>query len=131
MKFWAAILFSLVLTVRLTSDSSEVALAETPLCAFMPETRHDVHGVFLTFYRARNGAENFDVPLTEALWERFRNVQYSERAGLEFHPANPEPYRVQLGMLGGQSNTNDLPIKSQAIPPANIPSSRCFPNLVK
>ena len=128
MKLWAAVLFSLVLTFGLTSDSGAVALAETPFCAFMPETGHNVHGVFLAYYRAHNGAESFGAPLTEAMWERDRIVQYFERARLEFHPEDPELYRVQLGMLGGQYSITDLPIKSQAIPPANNPNFRYFPD---
>jgi hypothetical protein len=127
MKFWASILFSLILTVGLTSDLGAVALADTPFCAFMPETGHNVHGVFLTYYRAHNGAENFGAPLTEALWERDRIVQYFERARFEFHPENPEPYRVQVSMLGDLYSSTDVPMKSGAIPPANNPNFRYFP----
>jgi hypothetical protein len=97
-------------------------------CAYMTETGHNVHGVFLTFYRAHNGAENFGAPLTEALWERDRIVQYFERARFEYHPENPEPYRVQLGLLGELYGITDLPIKSHAIPPANNPNFRYFPD---
>ncbi len=128
MKLWAAIFLSLFLTVGMISDLNAVAPSETPFCAFMPETGHNVHGVFLVFYRARNGAENFGAPLTEAFWEKDRIVQYFERARLEFHPENPEPYRVQLGLLGEQYNITDLPMKSQAIPPANNPNFRYFPD---
>ena len=128
MKFWAAILFSLILTVGLTSDLGAVVLADTPFCAFMPETGHNVHGVFLAFYRAHNGAENFGAPLTEALWERVRIVQYFERARFEFHPESPEPYRVQVSLLGDlNSSSADVPMKSIAIPPANNPTFRYFP----
>jgi hypothetical protein len=126
MKFWAAVLFSLVLTVGLTSDLGAVALAETPFCAFVPETGHNIHGVFLAFYRAHSGAENFGSPLTEALWESNRIVQYFERARFEFHPENPEPYRVQLSMLGDLYNITDPPIKSQAIPSGSNPNFRYF-----
>ena len=128
MKLWAAILLSGLVTIGALWDSSAVALAETPFCSYMPETGHNVHGAFLTFYRARNGTENFGMPLTEAFWERDRIVQYFERARLEFRPENPEPYRVQLGLLGEQYGITDLPIKSQAIPPANNPNFRYFPD---
>ena len=128
MKFWAAVLFSLVLTVGLTSDLGAVAQAETPFCAFMPETGHNVHGIFLAFYRAHNSVENFGAPLTEALWEGNRIVQYFERARLEFHPESPDPYRVQVSLLGDLYGITDQPIKSQAIPPANNPNFHYFPD---
>lgn len=127
MKLWVAILFSLSLALGLFFVSSAVASADTPSCAYIAETGHNIHGVFLTFYRAHNGSENFGAPLTEALWEKDRIVQYFERARFEFHPENPEPYRVQLGLLGEQYAITDPPIKSQAIPPANNPNFRYFP----
>jgi hypothetical protein len=128
MKFWAAFVLSVFLTVGFVSDSNAIALADTPFCAYMTETGHNVHGAFLTFYRAHNGAENFGLPLTEAFWERDRIVQYFERARFEFHPENPEPYRVQVGMLGDQYGITDIPMKSQAIPPNNNSNFRYFPD---
>jgi hypothetical protein len=128
MKLWAMILSSVSLAIGLLCIADTIALADTPLCAYMPETGHNIHGVFQVYYRAHNGSESFGAPLTEAFWEKDRIVQYFERARFEFHPENPEPYRVQLGMLGEQYyGITDLPIKSQAIPPANNPNFRYFP----
>lgn len=125
MKFWAAILCVLAATGAFL-NSNAVAFAETPFCAYMAETGHNVHGAFLTFYRAHNGTENFGLPLTEAFREQGRLVQYFERACFEYFPEDPGPYRVKLRMLGTQYDKTDPPIKSQAIPPANNPNFRYF-----
>jgi hypothetical protein len=129
MKLWSALGLSLILTFAPFSGSSAIVLAQTPTpyCVFVNQTGHNIHGAFLVFYRAHNGAENFGNPLTEALREGGKIVQYFERARLEFLPENPERYRVQVGLLGEQYGVTDPPIKSQAIPPANNPNFLYFP----
>jgi hypothetical protein len=128
MKFWLAIALNLILTIGFIYSPETVAIADSPYCAYMAETGHNLHGAFLVFYRSHSGAENFGNPLTEALRENGRIVQYFERARLEFFPEDPEPYRVQVGLLGGQYGITDPPIKSQAIPSANNPNFLYFPD---
>lgn len=129
MKLWLAIISSLLLTIVPFSHSGTVALAQTSTtyCAFVAQTGHNIHGAFFTFYLSHNGAENFGNPLTEALRENGRIVQYFERARLEFFPEDPGPYRVQVGLLGAQYGITDLPLKSRAIP-ADNPSFLYFPD---
>ena len=101
-------------------------------CAYVRETGHNIHGAFLDFYASYNGVVNFGAPITEAFRENGFIVQYFERARLEFHPENPDPYRVQLGLLvqyefaGG--NVMDPPLRAAAIPPADNPNFRYFPD---
>jgi hypothetical protein len=103
-------------------------LIEGPRCVFVSDTKHNVHGAFLFFYLSHNGVENFGAPLTEAFMEDGRVVQYFERARFELHPENPEPYRVQLGLLGAlYYGITDPPLKSTAIPPPDNPNFRYFP----
>jgi hypothetical protein len=108
------------------------ALPDGSTCVYVREAGHNIHGAFLEFYASRNGIENFGAPITEAFRENGFIVQYFERARLEFHPENPEPYRVQLGLLvqyeyaGG--SVMDPPIKASAIPPASNLSFRYFPD---
>ena len=85
-------------------------------CTFVPETGHRLcHG--FRAYWAGHGLELGDPGLTEReslalfgypLSEEFvdpatgRVTQYFERARFEYHPDNPEPYRILLGRLGAE-----------------------------
>jgi hypothetical protein len=89
-------------------------------CRLFPETNHEVCGAFLRYFRShglefdgqRGFIENeslalFGLPLsgetTETLSDgRQYTVQWFERARLEYHPENPEPYKVLLGLLGNE-----------------------------
>ncbi|MBI5303960.1 MAG: hypothetical protein HY868_17630 [Chloroflexi bacterium] len=103
-------------------------LAQSPnTCVYVREPSHNIHGAFFAFYEANGGAARFGVPLTEAFLEDEKVVQYFTYARLEFVPQNPEPYRVQLGLLGMQYNITDPPIKSAAVPSLNDPNFRYFP----
>lgn len=96
-------------------------------CAFVVETGHNIHGVFLSFYNSHNGPENFGSPVTEAFLENGLVVQYFQRARFEFRPDFPEPYRVQLGLLGLQYGITDPPVQSSVIPRPDDPNYAYFP----
>lgn len=96
-------------------------------CVYSPETGHNIHGAFWAYYYAHNGTENFGPPLTDAFLEKGLVVQLFQRAKFEFRPEYPEPYRVQLSLLGTDYGVFDRPIKSAAIPPADNPNYRYFP----
>ncbi|MFQ6101071.1 MAG: LGFP repeat-containing protein [Anaerolineae bacterium] len=70
-------------------------------CRYFAETGHYVCDEFLEFFETRGELEIFGYPLTEAFDDPARGlrVQYFQRARMEWHPYNPEPYRVQLGLL--------------------------------
>ena len=87
-------------------------------CRPFPETGIAACGPFLSAWRAsgleldgRPGVSEaeslalFGVPLTEPRFETLGDgraylVQWFERARFEYHPENPEPYKVLLGLLG-------------------------------
>jgi len=69
---------------------------------YFPETRHTVAYAFKDFWEQRGGLLIFGYPITEQLVEGGRIVQYFQRARFEWHPENPDPYRVQLGLLGDE-----------------------------
>ncbi|MBI4789554.1 MAG: hypothetical protein HY782_21195 [Chloroflexi bacterium] len=96
-------------------------------CVYVPEAGHNIQGPFWTFYNAHNGAENFGPPLTEAFLEKGLVVQYFQRARFEFHPEYPEPYRVQLALLGMQYGITDPPIRSSVIPRPDDQNYAYFP----
>jgi hypothetical protein len=110
------------------------ASGPAPGCIWFPQTQHNVcnqaAGVGFARYWQTNGLEFdgrpggkiyqeslalFGFPLTEAydyttpdgveVW-----AQWFERARFEWHPGNPNPYKVLLGRLGAESrSTNPQP----------------------
>lgn len=98
-------------------DSAGVAKATRRDCQWFTTTQQYVCGDFYAYWRqygiasrARGPfslAENtalFGLPITGVYQQTIQGqayaVQIFERARFEFHPANPVPYRVQLGLLG-------------------------------
>jgi hypothetical protein len=99
---------------------------------FFPETGHTIGGAFRGYYEthglelgdrgisARESLALFGYPVSQPfdeinpeIGERYL-VQYFERARLEYHPSNPDPYKVLLGRLGFTS----LSRQSQGVEPA-------------
>ena len=85
----------------LSCVSARHVQAQSDDCRYFEETGHYVCGDFLEFYDTRGGLENFGYPLTESFDDPARGlrVQYFQRARMEWHPYNPAPYTVQLGLL--------------------------------
>ncbi len=97
---------SMVALVVVLLGSVTATYAQTPTggCRYFVETGHYVCDEFLEFYDTRGGSEIFGFPLTEAFEDsvlRLR-VQYFQRARMEWHPNNPAPYKVQLGLLADE-----------------------------
>lgn len=64
------------------------------------ETGCYVGGAFWTYWRGRGGLPIFGYPLSNERNEAEMTVQYFERAVFEWHPGNPDPYKVLLRRLG-------------------------------
>jgi hypothetical protein len=86
-----------------------------------------VSGPFLRFYDQYGGRAILGYPLTREFSENGRVVQYFQRVRMEQHPENPEPYQVQLGLLGEELGCRQAPISESEIPPATHPDKRYFP----
>jgi hypothetical protein len=71
-----------------------------PSQRYFPQTGHIVSNAFLTFFDRHGGETMLGFPLGEAGVENGTIMQYFEKARLEWHPGNPEAYRVQLGLIG-------------------------------
>lgn len=129
MRRLAAISTAIAITLLFLTVDIPPASAQTPpgTCVYSQDTGHNIHGAFWAYYYAHNGAENFGSPLTEAFLENGLVVQIFQRAKFEFRPDYPEPYRVQLSLLGLMYGVSSPPIKSAAIPPASNPNYRYFP----
>ncbi|MBN2003482.1 MAG: Ig-like domain-containing protein [Anaerolineae bacterium] len=77
---------------------------------YFDATGHWVEGVFLEYFRSHGGLEIFGYPLTEAFIDQGLLVQYFQNARIEWHPTNPDPYKIQLGLLGDELNYRHPPV---------------------
>lgn len=77
---------------------------------YFPETGRTVGGEFLTFFDRYGGVAIFGYPITNEFLEGGTTVQYFQRARFEWHPENPPPYQVQLGLLGSLIHPPDPPV---------------------
>ncbi|MCM8747991.1 glycosyl hydrolase family 18 protein [Thermomicrobiaceae bacterium CFH 74404] len=85
-------------------------------CDYFPETGHRLCNGFRTYWQShglefgdpgvsfRESLALFGYPISEEFTDPATGstVQYFERARFEYHPENPEPYRVLLGLLGAE-----------------------------
>lgn len=119
-----------LIAICIALSAATVARAETssPItCLYFSNTGHNVQGALAQFYLARNGFKNFGDPLTEAFFEDKVLVQYFRNARLDYHPENPEPFRVQVGLLGYIYNQSDSRLPSPLIPALEDPNFFYFP----
>lgn len=95
--------------------------AVAPECLYFAETQHSLCGAFLGYWQQHglefdgqagsSYAESlalFGLPLSEPYASTLPDgsqitVQWFERARFEYHPQNPAPYRVLLGLLGNEA----------------------------
>lgn len=115
--------------VLLSSASATYPQAPTGNCRYFVETGHYVCDEFLKFYETRGGLEIFGYPLTEAFDDPIHGllVQYFQRARMEWHPHNPEPYKVQLGLLVDELGYRFPPARPEQIPAFNSSLHHYFP----
>jgi LPXTG-site transpeptidase (sortase) family protein len=92
---------------------------------YFAETQHTLIAGFQRFWRNNGGLAVFGFPLSEEFKEvnpqdgRAYTVQYFERARFEYHPELPEPYRVELGLLGRQYLEAVKPAPAAALAPVS------------
>jgi hypothetical protein len=93
------------------------------------ETGHYVCDAFLRFYETRGGLEIFGNPITRACDDPALGlyVQYFQNARMEWHPYNPPPYQVQLGLLVDELGYQFPPASSDRIPTFNTSLRHYFP----
>lgn len=99
-------------------------------CRYFAETGHYVCDEFAAYYDERGGVEIFGYPLTEAFNDLTHDglyVQYFQRARMEWHPYNPDPYKVQLGLLGAELTDPFPPAHPEDIPASNSTLHQYFP----
>ncbi|MDW8328192.1 MAG: hypothetical protein RMK99_16635 [Anaerolineales bacterium] len=106
-----------------------VAAAQTPPPAPtpFPQTGHAVDPTFAAYFEARGGVAEFGYPITYAYIENGLLVQYFQNVRMEYHPYNPDPYKIQLGLLGEELGKRQPPIPVNQIPSPTDPSCVYFP----
>ncbi len=116
------LIFSLVLVPFALAQSGDAH-------KYYSETGHNLDEPFFHFFNATGGLARYGYPTTEAYVDPQTKllVQYFQKARLEWHPGNPEPYRIQLGLLGDELGKREPPIPVTQIPPASDPNCRYFP----
>jgi hypothetical protein len=103
---------------------------EDDRCRYFARTGHYVCDEFLEYFESRGGLEIFGYPLSEpfedltheGLW-----VQYFQRARMEWHPDNPIPYQVQLGLLVDELGHRYPPASPDEIPAPDDAAHQYFP----
>jgi hypothetical protein len=89
--------------------------ADNPDCTYIAETGHSLCRGFRDYWHAhglefgdkgvsyRESLALFGYPISDEYVDPAtgETVQYFERARFEYHPENPAPYQVLLGLLGG------------------------------
>jgi hypothetical protein len=121
-------------------DSAGVAKSSRKDCHWFATTQQYVCGEFYTYWRQygiaahQRGpfsiAENtalFGLPITGVYQGIINNQPYQmqlfERARFEYHPENPVPYRVQLGLLGRELHTQAQPQSTSMLQSTAIPAT--------
>ncbi|RLC67016.1 MAG: hypothetical protein DRI48_03365 [Chloroflexi bacterium] len=119
----------LVSSVAATRRPQHLAQQPTEDCEYFVETGYYVCDEFLEFFETRGGLEIFGYPISEAFNDPSRGllVQYFQRARMEWHPYNPEPYKVLLGLLAQELGYCRPPINAAEIPPFNNSLRHYFP----
>lgn len=95
---------------------------------YFPETDHTVRAPFIDTFVRNGGVSQYGFPITDDYVDPATGVlvQYFEKARMEWHPGNPDPYKVQLGLLGDEMGKRQPPIPISKMPPANDPNCLNF-----
>jgi hypothetical protein len=122
-------LSSVFLVVALLLSGAAAAGLQTDPAQYFPETGHTVREPFISFFNATGGLAQHGFPITDDYVDPTTGLlmQYFEKSRIEWHPGNPEPYRVQLGLLGNDLGKGQAPIPISKIPAANDPNCDYFP----
>ena len=97
-------------------------------CRPFEATGYSVCGPFRDFFEAHGGLRIFGYPLTTVFYDARIGlfVQFFDNARMEWHPENPDPYKVQLGLLGEILGHRQPPLPRNRWP-RNTYERRVFP----
>jgi hypothetical protein len=101
--------------------------AQPPDAGYFPQTRHGVSGAFRAYWEENGGLMRFGYPVTRVFEVGGVRMQYFERARFEWHPENPAPYKVELGLLTAYLTRGRTFPKGTPIVPTPTPSPTAPP----
>jgi hypothetical protein len=104
-----------------------VGQAQEPDSQYFGASSLPMSSDFLQFFNLHGRLEVFGPPISAEMFEDGVRVQYLRNVRLEWHPENPRPYRVQLGLLGELVGTRQPPLPQTQVPPANRLDQRYYP----
>ncbi|HET7034454.1 MAG TPA: glycosyl hydrolase [Thermomicrobiaceae bacterium] len=84
------------------------SMASDAHCSAYVQTGHTLCNGFRAYWDQHGGLWMFGYPISQEFQEKnadtgqIYTVQYFERARFEYHPDNPDAYKVELGRLGAQ-----------------------------
>jgi hypothetical protein len=115
-RFFAG-LIGVILLIAL--GSVPFAVAQSHDSRDFPETGHTVREPFLSYFNATGGLARYGYPITNEVVDPKTRllVQYFQNARMEWHPANPDPYKIQLGLLGDELGKQKPPPPVSEISP--------------
>jgi hypothetical protein len=125
----AGILGALLLTVYATLPFTARTAAQSPDDPqYFAEFGHTVRAPFIQYFVQTGGVAQHGFPITDDYVDPQTGllVQYFEKSRLEWHPGNPDPYKVQLGLLGDELGKRTPPITIAQMPAPNDPTCHYF-----
>lgn len=113
-----AVVISLPLRVKAQSNQPEQKFPN----AFV------VREPFLSYYQRAGGEAQYGKPITGDYVDPATGllVQYFANVRMEWHPGNPDPYKIQLGLLGDEMGKRQPPIPISQMPAPNDPNCLNF-----
>jgi hypothetical protein len=95
---------------------------------YFPETAHSVRSPFIDYFLSTGGLTQYGYPITDDYVDPATGllIQYFEKTRMEWHPGNPEPYKVQLGLLGSELGKSQAPIPIASMAAPGDPSCQNF-----
>jgi hypothetical protein len=91
---------------------------------YFPEKLTTVRAPFIDYFVRNGGVAQFGYPITNDYVDPTTGllIQYFEKVRLEWHPGNPDPYKIQLGLLADEMGKRQPPIPVSKIPAPNDPN---------
>lgn len=95
---------------------------------YFPEYDKTVRAPFIDTFVRNGGVSQYGFPITNDYVDPATGmlVQYFEKVRMEWHPGNPDPYKVQLGLLGDELGKRQPPLPIGKMAPANDPNCQNF-----
>ena len=124
-----ALTVACILAVLVLSQlGMRAAAAQEDPPAFFPENGLTVDWPFLDYFNATGGAARNGLPISNSFNDPMTGltVQYFEMGRMEWHPGNPDPYKIQWGLLGVELGVSTPPIPVSQIPSPADPDCLYF-----